>query len=263
MRGLRWQALSELFCWYCHPENKQTSWITLAMIISCSQQDDGTHSHHVTEFVWSSWKLWPNNQITTHRSPPPNHWWEINSLTGFLSCNLLFFHFSPHKNDIWTFLVIAWRKLRCRKSSQCRSAVVIVVPLFFRESHWSPTNVKVIYHRIHWLEMTRALTYILGWVVPSIFFVRLADVIHFDIICPACARYRHMSCAQSMQLREFAPPNGPGSTAVGPTERSRMSFWALLEKRLRSWNRKHPIIPSQPFALLILLIQMPSPFFEA
>ena len=102
----RWEVwggkhCQNLFCWYCHPERTKTCWIAIAMIIPCSQHDDGAQkSHHVTEFVWSAWNLWPNQLITTHRSSPPNHWWEINSLTGFLSCNLLFSNFSSQKRHL-------------------------------------------------------------------------------------------------------------------------------------------------------------------
>ena len=33
----------------------KTCWIAIAMIIPCSQHDDGAQkSHHVTEFVWSA-----------------------------------------------------------------------------------------------------------------------------------------------------------------------------------------------------------------
>ncbi len=120
MRGLRLQALSQLLL------------IAIAMIIPGSQQNDGTHKSD----PWSQnlcGQLEIYGQTNKLQLTAPHLWWEIQSLTGCLNCTPVFSIFSPHKNDIWTFQnVIAWRKLRCRKSSQCRSAVVIVVPLFFQ-----------------------------------------------------------------------------------------------------------------------------------
>lgn len=158
MRGLRWQALSELFLLILSPWKEQKLvglpllWSSHVANTMMRTEESPCHRICVVSLKSMAKPTNYNSQILTSKSLMRNQ-----QLDRVFELQSPFFHFFPHKNDIWTFLVIAWRKLRCRKFSQCRSAVVIAVPLFFRESHWSPTNVKVIYHRIH--RLAPLLTY--------------------------------------------------------------------------------------------------------